>query len=190
MPSGADWSFWDCARFLRSCSRFVCVCVPAVLFDSYACGLMSRIVACYGISLSFCTLVEKRNLKSMSESMALHFSLPPAYRASAICGRARRFRCSSFFLLPPSCLLGLVCLASFSFLAEFGASVGLRAGAASTPGGFLSLEVSRGQLQPPLLLLFFFLSFLPFFSFFLHLGRKKEEKTERKKGGAETAAGP
>ena len=68
-------------------------------------------------ALSFCTLVEKRNLKSMSESMALHFSLPPAYRASAICGRARRFRCSSFFLSPSS-LLFLVSSVGFLFFSR------------------------------------------------------------------------
>ena len=49
--------------------------------------------------------------------MALHFSLPPAYRASAICGRARRFRCSSFFLSPSS-LLFLVSSVGFLFFSR------------------------------------------------------------------------
>ena len=53
----------------------------------------------------------------MNKSMAKHFSLPPAYRASAICGRARRFRCSSFFLSPSS-LLFLVSSVGFLFFSR------------------------------------------------------------------------
>ena len=113
----------------------------------------------------------------MSESMALHFSLPPAYRASAICGRARRFRCSSFFLsfsfLPP--LLGLVCWLSFLFSRSLALQSACGLALRRRLGASCLLEASRGQLQPPLLLLFFFLSFLPFFSFFLHLGRRKKK---------------
>ena len=67
------------------------------------------------LPFSSCTLVSKRNPESMCESMAWQFILAPAYRASVICGRVRRFGCFPFFLLPPSCLLGFVSWLSFLF---------------------------------------------------------------------------
>ena len=78
-----------------------------------------------------CTLVRKRNLKSMFETMALHFSLPSAYGVSAIYGR-----------VPWSCVCWLSFLFSRSLALQSADSLEL-AGVASTPWGFLSFKASR-----------------------------------------------